>query len=161
MMTSNDSPSAMTSSSASKSPPSRPALITGSSSGLGRVPSLSPTYVEQGARIVCADIVPNTPILSKALAETDIQTPTVDGFNNLHPLEPHGGHDDNNSVGAVYMPCDTTPAAENEAAVQQYVDVFARLDIMVCNAGISVPFTSLHQSPACSEMTMGWSHGPR
>ncbi|ERF70315.1 hypothetical protein EPUS_06356 [Endocarpon pusillum Z07020] len=145
-------PSSMVSSQSSKSLQGRTALITGASSGLGRAIALA--YAEQGAQIVCADInpnpPPNTPILSKTLAATDLQTPTVDLVNQLHPLESNGGQ--NGSERAVYVHCDTTRAAHNEAAVRKCVDVFGRLDIMVCNAGIAVEaqpdrILRLHEQP--------------
>lgn len=142
----------MVSSQSSKSLQGRTALITGASSGLGRAIALA--YAEQGAKIVCADINPsppqNTPILSKTVAAADLHTPTVDLVNKLHPLESNGGQ--KGRERAVYVHCDTTRAAHNEAAVGKCVEVFGRLDIMVCNAGITAEGQAdtvlrLHQQP--------------
>lgn len=145
-MATNGTPSPVTAGQRSKSLQGRTALITGASSGLGRAIALA--YAEQGANVVCADITPNppksTPILSKTLKDVDLLTPTVELLNKIHPGE---GRD-----RAVYIKCDTTSASDNEAAVQKCVDVFGRLDIMVCNAGVACEgdsdhFLRLHEQP--------------
>jgi NAD(P)-dependent dehydrogenase (short-subunit alcohol dehydrogenase family) len=146
MATNGGASSSVISGQTSKSLRGRTALITGASSGIGR--AIAVAYAEQGANVVCADLTSNppknTPILLKTLEDVDLLTPTVELLNKAHPGE---GND-----RAVYVKCDTTSASDNEAAVQKCVDVFGRLDIMVCNAGITPEGESdrmlrLHEQP--------------
>lgn len=52
----------------------------------------------------------------------------------------------------MYIKCDTTSASDSEVAVRKCVDVFGRLDIMVCNAVVadeagSERFLRVHEQP--------------
>ncbi|PYH96926.1 NAD(P)-binding protein [Aspergillus ellipticus CBS 707.79] len=95
------------------------ALITGSSSGIGRAIALR--YAREGARVACADITPSA--RSPIRHETD--TTTHDA------IVQHGGK-------AFYLQTDAGDAAQMEDAVRQTAREFGRLDIMVNNAGVSL-----------------------
>jgi NAD(P)-dependent dehydrogenase (short-subunit alcohol dehydrogenase family) len=100
--------------------PSRVALITGSSSGIGRAIAL--LFASHGASIICADLTPT----SRTEYPTDASSsqPTHDLITS------RGGR-------AIFVKCDTSVSADVEAAVGAAVAEYGRLDIMVNNAGIS------------------------
>ncbi|KAJ4363849.1 hypothetical protein N0V95_000918 [Ascochyta clinopodiicola] len=107
------------------------AIITGSSSGIGRAIALS--FASHGAKVICSDLreearVPG-PSGEASTAETTVQA-----------IMSAGGH-------AIFVKCDTTKSEEVEALVSKAVADFGRLDIMVNNAGITVE--------------LGTAHGPR
>ena len=83
------------------------ALITGSSSGLGRV--AAELFAREGAKVVVADV--------------------VDGAAAVEAIVAAGGV-------ATYVHCDVTSEASVTAAVQHAVDVHGSLDIMYNNAGV-------------------------
>jgi NAD(P)-dependent dehydrogenase (short-subunit alcohol dehydrogenase family) len=99
--------------------PSRVALITGSSSGIGRAIAL--LFASHGASIVCADLVPT----ARSEYATD-----ASGSPTHELVRERGGR-------AVFVKCDTSVSADVEAAVDAAVAEYGRLDIMVNNAGIS------------------------
>jgi len=106
------------------------ALITGASSGLGRAIAIA--YAAAGAQVVCADLTPdppNAPELRKAMAGSDLSTPTVDLINKQHGSR-------NGKPVASYVQCNVTQSPSVEAAVEATVQTYSRLDIMVNNAGI-------------------------
>ena len=108
------------------------ALITGASSGLGRAIALA--YAAAGAYLVCADLSPDppkTPILAVTLPDVDFKTPTHEMLNGQFPAGP-------GKTRAIFVETDVTSAALVEAAVAAAVCHFARLDIMVNNAGVSL-----------------------
>lgn len=116
---------------------SRVALITGASSGIGRM--IAQAYAAAGAYVVCADITPNppkAPMLEKTAAKqrgTDLTTPTVELLCGKWPIaenEAEGGR-----KRAVYVECDVTREESVEAAVRVAVERYGRLDVMVNNAG--------------------------
>ncbi|KAK2742775.1 hypothetical protein FQN55_007718 [Onygenales sp. PD_40] len=98
------------------------AIITGSSSGIGR--SIALAYAAQGAYVACSDINP---------APNGDEKATHDAINEAYPA-PAGGK---GPQRAVFVKVDVTVSAEVEELVKECVKVFGRLDVMVNNAGIS------------------------
>ncbi|KAI9690795.1 MAG: hypothetical protein M1822_008414 [Bathelium mastoideum] len=109
------------------------ALITGSSSGLGR--AICHAYAREGALICCVDIYPGprNPI--------DSTTGKADSFHNRTDGEPT--HRELRRLGyrASFVQADVTKAEDVELVVRVCVEEYGRLDIMVNNAGISVEST--------------------
>ncbi|PYI27832.1 putative short-chain dehydrogenase [Aspergillus indologenus CBS 114.80] len=93
------------------------AIVTGSSSGLGRAIALA--YAREGARVVCADLVPSA--RAAIPEETTIATDAL--------IRQRGGV-------AIYVPTDVGESPAWEHLVQATIAEFGRLDILVNNAGI-------------------------
>jgi NAD(P)-dependent dehydrogenase (short-subunit alcohol dehydrogenase family) len=108
------------------------AIITGSSSGIGRATALA--FSSEGATVVCADIREeprpehntgfNKSSASTSTARDDASTPT-------HTLITQSGGK------ALYHQVDMGDAASVEALVARAVKEYGRLDIMFSNAGIA------------------------
>ncbi|KAF2027076.1 short-chain dehydrogenase/reductase-like protein [Setomelanomma holmii] len=98
----------------------RVAVITGSSSGIGRAISLA--FAAEGANLVCSDI--------REDFRAEYRTDSLSG-TTVQEAEKLG-------VKAVYQKCDTTQASDVEVLVQKAVETYGRIDIMVNNAGIAV-----------------------
>ncbi|KUJ12194.1 gluconate 5-dehydrogenase [Mollisia scopiformis] len=95
------------------------AIITGSSSGLGRAISLH--YAREGATVVCSDLSPSARSLVPSESEVD-----------THQLiEKLGGK-------SIFVKTDVSKARDMENLVESAVKEFGGLDIMVNNAGISL-----------------------
>lgn len=105
------------------------AVITGSSSGIGREIALS--FASHGATIICSDLREEARIPGPSDASDSSQSTTVQAIKSA------GGH-------AIFVKCDTTKSEEVEALVNTAVKEFGRLDIMVNNAGISVETGTYH-----------------
>jgi NAD(P)-dependent dehydrogenase (short-subunit alcohol dehydrogenase family) len=90
------------------------AIITGSSSGIGRAIALA--YAAEGASLICSDIHSTTP------QET---LTTVEAATQL-------------GAKALFVKCDTTSSADIQSLIQTAVQEYGRVDIMVNNAGIAV-----------------------
>ncbi|RDW66428.1 NAD(P)-binding protein-11 [Coleophoma cylindrospora] len=90
----------------------RIAIVTGSSSGLGRAIAL--LYAEEGARVACADLVP--------ASKDEVAT---------HELIVKNGGE------AIFVKTDVGEESEVEALVRRTVEEWGRLDIIVNNAGIA------------------------
>lgn len=86
------------------------AIITGSSSGLGRAISLH--YAREGAKIVCSDLKPSARL--NLANEQDIETHTL--------IKQEGGE-------AVFVKADVGIASEMEALVQAAVKEYGRVDM--------------------------------
>ncbi|KAF7585633.1 hypothetical protein BBP40_010413 [Aspergillus hancockii] len=95
------------------------AIVTGSSSGLGR--AISSRYGRKGAKVVCADLT--TTARSEISEETGIST---------HDLINKTGGD------AIFVQTDASDASQMESLVQQAVRAFGRVDVMVNNAGVCI-----------------------
>ncbi|KAL6716498.1 hypothetical protein ACLMJK_006065 [Lecanora helva] len=105
------------------------AIVTGSSSGIGRAIALA--YVQEGARVVCADIS------STARPEIDDETATT----TLELLKKEAGSD-----RAIFCKTDVSKSQEMKNLVGEAVKSFGRLDIMVNNAGIVPPPSMIHET---------------
>lgn len=109
------------------------AIVTGSSSGLGRAIAIA--YADEGASVCCVDLYPAprnaiNPVTGKA-----------DDFN--HRTTGQATHEFLQQAGkrAIFVKADLTAASDVETAVEACVREFGRLDIIVNNAGISVEST--------------------
>ncbi|TKA61943.1 hypothetical protein B0A49_12596 [Cryomyces minteri] len=112
------------------------ALVTGSSSGLGRAIALA--YASEGAQICCVDLYPSP------RNATNASTGKADSFHNRLPSS-ESTHAELLRLypvsSAIFVQADVTDAKEMEQAVARCVEAFGRLDVMVNNAGISVEST--------------------
>jgi NAD(P)-dependent dehydrogenase (short-subunit alcohol dehydrogenase family) len=96
------------------------AIITGSSSGIGRAIALA--FASSGAHIVCSDIRPDF--------RPEYRTDSFSGTAVEEILKL--------GAKAIYQKCDTTQSSEVDPLIDKAVEVFGRVDIMVNNAGITV-----------------------
>lgn len=96
------------------------AVITGSSSGIGRAIAIA--FASEGASLVCSDI--------RETARQEYATDTSP-LTTVQAAQEAG-------VKALFVKCDTTSSAEVQALIQAAVKEYGRIDIMVNNAGISV-----------------------
>lgn len=92
-------------------------LITGGNGGIGA--ATARTLLDRGARVAVADIDPTTPQRA----------------GGLHPT---------NAFGCV---ADVRDRASLEAAVEQTVDRFGRLDVVIANAGLLAKAATLRNTP--------------
>ncbi|KAJ5980883.1 Short-chain dehydrogenase [Penicillium waksmanii] len=107
------------------------AVITGSSSGLGRAISLH--YAREGAKVVCSDLKPTARL--DLGNEQEIETHAL--------IKKEGGE-------AIFVKADVGIAGEMEALVKAAVNEYGRLDILVNNAGVGLealrPLAMCHQT---------------
>ncbi|KAF5968999.1 hypothetical protein FBULB1_10463 [Fusarium bulbicola] len=95
------------------------AIVTGSSSGIGRAISLE--FARNGAKVICADLTEK--------ARADVASELAITTHDLVTKE--GGV-------AEFFKVDVTKSEEQEALVKYAVERFGRLDIMVNNAGVAM-----------------------
>ncbi|KAI8950497.1 NAD(P)-binding protein [Xylaria longipes] len=108
------------------------AIVTGSSSGLGRAIALA--YAREGAAVVCADL--NREARAEIPEEARLCTDDA--------IKLEGGR-------AVFVKTNVSIARDFEELVEEAVKAFSRLDILVNNAGISIESgrapTGVHETP--------------
>src|SRR4051794_11673875 len=92
------------------------AFVTGAGSGIGRATALA--FAAEGARVVLAD---------------------VDAAGNADTARLVGEHGEQH----LSLRCDVTSSSEVQAAIEQTVQKFGRLDIAFNNAGIEQPPAAL------------------
>ncbi|KAF5642991.1 hypothetical protein F25303_6363 [Fusarium sp. NRRL 25303] len=95
------------------------AIVTGSSSGIGRAISLE--FARNGAKVICADLT--------EIARADVASELAITTHDLVTKE--GGV-------AEFFKVDVTKSEEQETLVKYAVEKFGRLDIMVNNAGVAI-----------------------
>ncbi|KAI1129409.1 NAD(P)-binding protein [Nemania abortiva] len=95
------------------------AVVTGSSSGLGRAIALA--YSGEGAHLVCADLRPE----ARADVESELSVTTHD------QIKKNGGR-------AIYVQTDVSVSDEVRGLVEKAVEEYGRIDVLVNNAGISL-----------------------
>jgi 3-oxoacyl-[acyl-carrier protein] reductase len=88
------------------------AVITGASTGIGRAAALR--FASEGARLIVADIRDD------------------EGESLCREIGRNGG-------AATYVHTDVSSRAENERAIERCVDRYGAIDILFCNAGITLP----------------------
>lgn len=95
------------------------AIVTGSSSGLGRAIALR--YAKEGARIVCSDLT------------TAARTAVEEEKRPTHEVlaESYGQH------AVTFIKCDVASEEDIKQLIAKAVEWGGRLDIMVNNAGIA------------------------
>lgn len=92
----------------------RIALITGSSSGIGRATAFA--YTREGARVVCADI-------TEGSWREDAPDDESNGPTHQRIQEMKGS--------SIFVHCDVTKPESVESAVKAAVKEYGRLDIMI------------------------------
>lgn len=127
------------------------AIVTGSSSGLGR--EISIAYAREGANVCCVDLYPAPrniidPTTGQARTRADDWNNRDQGGLATHELLREEYSNNQTKEGRVrfsYVKADISCASDVENAIKQCVKTFGRLDIMVNNAGISIEST--HEKP--------------
>ena len=111
----------------------RVAIVTGSSSGLGA--AISTAFALEGAKVFCVDLYasPRNAVNASTGKADDVNN-RVAGQGTHERIRQRGGE-------AIFHKADVTKARDMELAVRGCVRAYARLDIMCCNAGVSVEST--------------------
>ena len=116
----------------------RIAIITGASSGIGRGIALE--FAREGARIAIVD-KRASPLRGK-YHETDVTTPTVSEIEKL-------------GTQGIFLQTDVADETQIANAIQQTVEHFGGLDILINNAGIHIPGGSQEISIADWDSVVG------
>jgi NAD(P)-dependent dehydrogenase (short-subunit alcohol dehydrogenase family) len=103
------------------------AIITGSSSGLGRAIAIK--FASEGAKVVCSDVRRKP---DPQGFEDDKGVPTDDAIRQK-------------GLDVVFVSCDVTKQTQVKGLVQAAVNTFGKLDIMVNNAGVYRAGKAFHE----------------
>ena len=103
------------------------AIVTGASSGFGR--AIAKAFAEEGAKVVCSDLRREA---AEGGYETDIALTTDEAIQKA------GGE-------AIFVKCDVTKVAEVKALVDEAVNNYGKLDIMMANAGVFTFMAKIHE----------------
>ncbi len=116
----------------------RVCIVTGGSSGIGRGIALE--FAREGARVVVVD-KQEVPLRGK-YHETDVTTPTVAEIEKL-------------GTQGIFLQTDVADETQIADALQQTVEHFRGLDILINNAGIHIPGGSQDISIADWDQVVG------
>ncbi|MCB0578160.1 MAG: beta-ketoacyl-ACP reductase [Phaeodactylibacter sp.] len=124
----------------------RVAIITGGASGIGKATAMR--FVEEGARVVIWDISREKGLavaaelnkLAAKLAGKAMEVPVYE------PAEPNG-KPAAEELYCKFYEVNTTDLASTEAAAQEAMEDFGRIDILINNAGITRDATMKKMSP--------------
>lgn len=103
------------------------AIVTGSSSGFGR--AIAKAFAAEGAKVVCTDLRPEA---RPEGYEEDLK------FNTDEAIRKAGGD-------AIFVKCDVTKVDEVKALVEEAVNKYGKLDIMMANAGVFTVMAKIHE----------------
>ncbi|KIW79464.1 hypothetical protein Z517_06076 [Fonsecaea pedrosoi CBS 271.37] len=123
------------------------AIVTGSSSGIGR--EIAIAYAAAGAFIVCADLSPKTAKAKHSEDGTAPGVPTHDHINSEYKSSSAGDRQSR----AIFVQTDMTQSSSVKNLVDKTVGQFGRLDVLVNNAGILAEagtptvFPRIHETP--------------
>jgi NAD(P)-dependent dehydrogenase (short-subunit alcohol dehydrogenase family) len=104
------------------------AIVTGSSSGLGR--AIAKTFAGEGAKVVCSDLRPGA---RDEGYEGDISASTHEAIKST------GGD-------AIFVKCDVSNLSEVKALVEAAAKNYGKVDIMVANAGVFMGLGKIHEN---------------
>ncbi|MFB6296206.1 MAG: SDR family NAD(P)-dependent oxidoreductase [Halobacteriales archaeon] len=110
----------------------RSVIVTGGSSGIGR--GIALRFGEEGADVAVAD-VRRDPKQGERF-ETDVETPTDEKIR------------EETAGDAIYVETDVSDPEQAEAMVAETVEAFGGVDVLVNNAGITIPGDSQEIDPA-------------
>ncbi|MEE2752991.1 MAG: glucose 1-dehydrogenase [Candidatus Latescibacterota bacterium] len=116
----------------------RTAIVTGASSGIGRGVAIE--LAREGANVVAADIQ-EAPKQGK-FHDQDVTTPTAEECAIL-------------GAKSFFCETDTSSEADMSSLIEEAVETYGGLDILVSNAGIHIPGTSQELSVPEWDLVMG------
>lgn len=108
------------------------AIVTGSSSGLGR--AIAIRYAQEGAKVVCSDLRPNARM--DIAGEASVET---------HQQIVRSGGD------AIFVQCNVASAVEWEALIKATAQAYGRLDVYRLHSEMRLLFTITNCCQPCQQ----------